>query len=449
MKRDIIRIIAVLLTVILAAGCIGGTTTTSNPDNTPGGSVNSTKRPQGEVGIFAAIGSGDKIPVGLPDADYVSGINKFSIEVLRQLGDDWTGVVSPLSIQLALQLTANGANAELAAEIIGLIYSDTKSIDEANQNAAKLLCALAIEENTPLAQKNKGGNAAFNITNAIVADYNLEFEDEYEQKAGKYFNAFIASLDFEDKEGSLKKLNEWIEGKTHGLIGNMLSELPDNTAAVIVNTIYFNDEWNIPFNAFKTPTTFHGKNGDSQVTMLKSSADYELIDAENSTAVLLPYASGQYYMAVVLPDEGTLPVDALADILDRLIENDSKLTDAISGTKQKVRVTVTMPAVQLKSDMNVVEIVENMGVRSLTLRDAISTMVKNNPLTIADVLHSASLNVTEKGTEAGAATVVITNEKAAVDVGIEFTCDRPYAMAIVNAETGAAVFVSIVNDITA
>ena len=42
---------------------------------------------------------------------------------------------------------------------------------------------------------------------------------------------------------------------------------------------------------------------------------------------------------------------------------------------------------------------------------------------------------------------IIMNEKSVLDLGVEFTCDRPYAMAIVNSETGAVLFVSVVNDI--
>ena len=443
----IVKLIAVILIAAIFTGCVGGINNTKEPGKAPDVSIKQTKRPKGEVGIFAAIGSGNEIAAGMPDANYISSMNEFSIEVLRQLGDDWSGVVSPLSIQLALQLAANGANAELTAEIIKLIFNDTNDVEEANVNAAKLLRALSIDETASLSQKNKNTNAAFNITNAVVLDCNLELEDEYEKNAGDYFNAFIATLDFEDKEGSLKALNNWISERTCGLINDMLSELPDNTAAAIINTIYFNDEWVVPFNAFKTPTTFHGKNGDAQVTMLKSSSDYELVEVENGKAVLLPYASGQYYMAVVLPSEEAHPVDALAAVIGCLNEDEGNRTGLSNGMRKKTRVTVTMPAVQLKSDIDIVPIIENMGVHALTSENAISSMAKNRPLTIADVLHSAGLNVTEKGTEAGASTAIIMNEKSVLDLGVEFTCDRPYAMAIVNSETGAVLFVSVVNDI--
>lgn len=443
----IVKLIAVILIAAIFTGCVGGINNTKEPGKAPDVSIKQTKRPKGEVGIFAAIGSGNEIATGMPDANYISSMNEFSIEVLRQLGDDWSGVVSPLSIQLALQLAANGANAELTAEIIKLIFNDTNNVEEANVNAAKLLRALSIDETASLSQKNKNTNAAFNITNAVVLDCNLELEDEYEKNAGDYFDAFIATLDFEDKEGSLKALNNWILERTCGLINDMLSELPDNTAAAIINTIYFNDEWVVPFNAFKTPTTFHGKNGDAQVTMLKSSSDYELVEVENGKAVLLPYASGQYYMAVVLPSEGTHPVDALAAVIGCLNEDEGNRTGLSNGMRKKTHVTVTMPAVQLKSDIDIVPIIENMGVHDLTSENAISSMAKNRSLTIADVLHSAGLNVTEKGTEAGASTAIIMNEKSVLDLGVEFTCDRPYAMAIVNSETGAVLFVSVVNDI--
>jgi serpin B len=70
------------------------------------------------------------------------------------------------------------------------------------------------------------------------------------------------------------------------------------------------------------------------------------------------------------------------------------------------------------------------------------------PIYIGDVLHKAKVKVDEKGTVAAAATVVemSTGAAAAVAEPPSIVCDRPYAFAIVDENSGAMLFLGTIND---
>ena len=68
---------------------------------------------------------------------------------------------------------------------------------------------------------------------------------------------------------------------------------------------------------------------------------------------------------------------------------------------------------------------------------------------ISDVIHKTYIEVDRKGTKAAAATAVVMTEKciAEPDPARYVTCDRPYAYAIVDKDTGLPVFLGTVETV--
>ncbi len=67
-------------------------------------------------------------------------------------------------------------------------------------------------------------------------------------------------------------------------------------------------------------------------------------------------------------------------------------------------------------------------------------------LYISDVFHDAFINVTEKGTEAAAATAVVVGAGAAAPTGLVVNATRPFIYFLYDQPTGAILFMGRVQD---
>ena len=91
------------------------------------------------------------------------------------------------------------------------------------------------------------------------------------------------------------------------------------------------------------------------------------------------------------------------------------------------------------------EELQNMGIKAAfdaSIENKFDTMSNDSSLTVEDVIHGASMSVTEKGAEAGAVTVVpmfgsAMHEKPPLDMNF----NRPFITAIVHIPTGEYLFI--------
>lgn len=425
--KKLIRAIALLVAVTLITGC---TTGSGNPTSTP--TVNPTQDAAGGgTGIYTPIGTDKVIPDGAPDKEYLEAANAFAAAMLGQMEEGWTGVISPLSLQLALGLLANGADAETQTHMLEALCLRL-GIDSANMNAAKLLRQL-----TAIVDSSSKNNATkLQISNALITNGYDNFLTAFESVAADYYGASLGNLDFSDSEKALQTINAWVGEQTNGLVENLFSELSPDTAMVLLNTIYFNAQWQSAFTAHKTDSTFNGLSGTSEVTMLTASGTYKYGSFDCGDMVLVPYSGGEYYMAIVLPKEGFTPAQAMAELMGHWDE----CTD--SG------VYITMPAVDLTTNLDVMSILSGLGLADLAEGNAaFNQLLDGSSILIDQIVHATHLSVTAEGTEAAAGTGISGIKDVALVDAIDFNCNRPYAMSIVHAETGSVMFVSAVNDL--
>lgn len=111
------------------------------------------------------------------------------------------------------------------------------------------------------------------------------------------------------------------------------------------------------------------------------------------------------------------------------------------------QVIVTVPKFEMAMALSMKDVLAQMGMAHAFSPHADFSGIDNgqDPLYIADVIHKAYVEVSEKGTEAAAATAVIAMPGAAAPLGIpeptpEFTADRPFVYLIRNSHTGGILF---------
>ena len=90
-------------------------------------------------------------------------------------------------------------------------------------------------------------------------------EHDFATPVKRYYKGEVYEADFASQpESVVKEINQWTSEKTEGMIEKIVSDIPENTVLMLLNAVYFEGKWEIPFDKDDTyEGTFHGKDADS------------------------------------------------------------------------------------------------------------------------------------------------------------------------------------------
>ena len=320
---------------------------------------------------------------------------------MENLPKDENYVISPFSLEMAMMMASEGAVGDTKQEI-------TQAFDSPNTS----LYSQIITDN-----KNKGVDIANSIWFNKDSGKNAYFADEYQKKIQSDYQGTAQSVTNDD---SIEMVNEWVEKQTNGKITNILSEENRGYVCALANAIYMKADWVNKFEKEGTyKETFTDINGDeSEIDFMHQAADFKYYENGDTKAVKLPYKNG-LSMVVVLGDTKNI----LNDI------HNNKMTSKL--------VDVSLPKFKAEYSIDYVNILKNMGIeKAFDYQNAdFSLMLKNYPerMIIEAILQKAMIDVDEKGTEAAAATVIITKISGyRSEEPIEFKADKPFTYYILD-----------------
>lgn len=420
MKRILSGSIASLLICVLSSGCTGG-------------DVRALDEPAITY-ISEAVEPNYSV-------DEISG--EFEYALLKEIADrENNTVVSPLSVKLALNMAALGAKNDTEKELLTMFgYESQEQMREESQN---IISELDRED------------GSITVSNSVWVAENYGIGKNYTGGLQNVFNAEMFRENLTSKK-IVKKLNDWINSKTNGLIPNMINEpFGDDTGALLVNALYFKNNWDIEFdpadNIINMP--FHGMNGDSRVdgmSLLREDIYYG--EGELFRSVSLGYKDGSH-MNIYLPAaEG----ENVLDIIDSL--SAEELSEAMNlgysnGLKEGRTVKLVLPKFECEYNESIKKILQKLGM-SYSFESGLADfggmldMDTYNGLYISDVIHAAKLECNEKGTEAAAATIVTVAATMAIPKKepepIEFIADRPFIYEI-KAPNGEIMFMGVISN---
>ncbi|QHW33729.1 serpin family protein [Paenibacillus rhizovicinus] len=347
-------------------------------------------------------------------------------------------VFSPLSVSFALSLLLNGAQGETREELMTLLAAKGADAETFNQSNEALMDLL----------QHVDPAVEFRIANAIFAQKGLALQSEFVKRMKERYAAPVSAIDFARSAAAAKTINDWTAKQTNDRIKELLTadSLSSDTVMMLLNAVYFNGTWQMPFDEANTKdAAFHLDGGQNvQVPMMAINGEFLHKAAPAYQAVQLHYGAGDWSMFVVLPADGSTLKDAEAAVL-----HDAAAWTAgyESGTGQ-----VQLPRFKFEAAYNLNETLKSLGmVRSMdaTLAD-FSGISPNGGLFVDQVLHKAFIEVNEKGTEAAAATAIGTDSGADLNAKpFVFRADRPFLFAIRNNATGTIAFLGSVADPTA
>lgn len=374
------------------------------------------------------------------EQELVNSQNVFGLGLFRETvaaePSDSNVFISPLSVSMALGMTANGARGTtLEAMMSTLEFSGLtmNEMDSCYRSLMDLLTGLDPE-------------TVFNIANSIWYRDTRVFKEEFFDTCRYYFDAEVRALDF-SKDEAVDTMNAWVKEKTEGKIEEVLEPpIPAAVVMYLINAIYFLGTWMYEFDPALTADVPFYLPGGSTVTCemmqqpgAEEESDYLYYSDSDLEAVDLPYGDGWFSMTVLLPKPG-IDIDALIGEFSQ-----EKWDAYIAGLEEKPG-RIYLPKFEIEYDllMNDVLTAMGMGIAFDRVRADFTGMRDEGELWISRVIHKTYVRVYEEGTEAAAVTVVEMTESASDSFVMRV--DRPFIFAIREKHSGTILFIGkIVN----
>ncbi len=398
------------------------------------------------TGVMSISGCGTKVqaanlmegiaakPVSGKAADdaFKNSSADFAIKLFQQTRDDnKNSLISPLSVMLALSMTANGAKGETLAQMEALLGGDIP-METLNEYLYSYIKALPSEK-----------TAKLNSANSIwFRDNGFTAEKAFLQKNADYYGAEAYKSVFNEK--TLRDINNWVKKNTDGMIEKIIDDLDPDAVMYLINTVLFDAEWE---NIYKKDEvrdgTFTALDGTKRTASMMYSAEHLYLDDGKAIGFIKPYRNGYSFVAL-LPNEDISLSDYAASMTGK------SFADTIKNAED-VPVEAAMPKFSYDYDIEMSGALKALGM-SLPFDpekadfSALGYYESGN-IFISCVLHKAYITVDEKGTKAGAATAA--DIKANSDTGglYSVTLDRPFVYAVIDDACGLPVFIGTVTDI--
>ncbi len=354
----------------------------------------------------------------------VESNNGFALNLFRKARGEDNCIISPLSITFALGMMNNGAAGQTQQEINDVLGFGDAGADAINQFCRKLLTEAPTLDNTTAAE----------IANTIFVnsgkDYHLQ--QGFIDKANEFYDAEPTELNFYDVQNTIDIINQWANDHTHGMIPEVLNEQTFKAKAVsyLLNALYFKGAWTKKFD--KELTQDEPFNGGTTVPMMQQKDYFPYRDNDLYQAICLPYGNEAYRMTVILPRENKT-IDEVLDQINTL---------NIDFTYCYERVDLKLPRIQTSTNINLVNIMEELGMPSaFDDETAEFPYFGNRNVFISNMFQKAAIDLDEEGTEAAAVTVIEATDAIGIPEYIPFYANRPFIYTISEQSTGAIFFV--------
>lgn len=353
-------------------------------------------------------------------------VTDFAVRLLKATHKDGENtLVSPLSVLCALSMTANGANGETRAQMESVLGM---SVEELNEYLYSYISS------RPESEKYK-----LSIANSIWFKDDGKFvpNRDFLQTNADYYRADIYKAPFDDS--TLDDINNWVERKTEGMIEEILDNIPEEAIMYLVNALAFEAEWEeIYYEGRIQDRKFILEDGTKKSVKMMYSNESDYFETEDSIGFLKYYKDRKYAFAAILPDEGI----SIYDYVDSL--NGEKINGMLTNIKRG-NVCAGMPKFQTEYSDELSKSLIAMGMTDAF--DAESAdfgklgTVSDRNIFIGRVLHKTFISVDEKGTKAGAATVVEMLNGTMMEKFIEINLDRPFVYMLIDLETNTPFFI--------
>ena len=435
-----------MLTSLLCIGMVAALAACGT-DMQPIGGTNAGDDPERNVLPVAPIGtdigeeemSGEKEITAEEMAQLKNGMNGFAFRLYDALPGDGNRFYSPYSLCSALAMLNVGADGETKKEI-----EETLGITDFEEWNKEMQAYLS--KNWTDDTFVTTANSLWMAKDGIWAE---NMEQDFATPVQRYYKGEVYEADFASQpESVVKEINRWTSEKTEGMIEKIVSDIPENTVLMLLNAVYFEGKWEIPFDKDDTyEGTFHGKDADSTADMMRMYGErFRYTDNGSIKGISIPYEGGSVQMKIFLPSDENAYI---GDLLKNLsAEEKQELLDSLDNGSYEDIARLEMPKFTDEEELEGLDgILQDMGIRSAYTEGADFSKIADN-VALSTVIHKAKVIVDEQGTKAAAVTGAMVEMTALVEPEpeITFIADRPFFYVIEDADTGMILFMGQMNN---
>ncbi len=372
----------------------------------------------------------NNIPLTEKQKSIIQSGNKFTFDLLKNnnelAGENF--MISPLSISLALGMTANGAKNNTLNEMLTVLGFDNVEIEDFNKFFKYIVAILlGLDDKVTLS-----------IANSIWYNNNFNVLQSFLDVNQKYYNAEISALDFCSADAPAT-INNWVANATNDKITEIIEQIGPDVVMYLINAIYFYGEWKYEFDKSQTENKkFYLHDGTAvEVPMMMMETELKYYSDGSTQIIELPYGNGNFVMNLLLPANEQTPANLL---------NSLTVTKWNDWTKElhKREILLTMPKFKFEYEKGLIPVLESLGINDLFNGNAdLSGINGMGGLCVSDVKHKTFIDVNEEGTEAAAVTsveVIYTGEDALTHI----VMNRPFVFMIREVSTESILFAGVV-----
>ena len=360
----------------------------------------------------------------------------FAVRLFQQAknGEENT-LISPLSVLPALSMTCNGAKDETRFQLEQTLGMP---VDKLNEYLYSYIHHLPNEK-----------DCQFHLANSIWLRDAKDFivDDNFLKNNAKYYDAGIYQSAFDDQ--TLADINNWVAAQTNDMIPTILDQIDSDAYMYLINTLSFDSKWSSIYESSSVSNgVFTTENGTSQDVEMMHSSEYEYIEDENVSGFLKPYSGYSYAFVALLPKEGIPLTEYVNSLTGEHLHH-------LLTTVEECPITAGIPKFETEFSIDLIPPLQTLGIH-----DAFDKNLANfsgmgsfdspwERLYINSILHKSFFSIGEKGTKAGASTI-IGMEKSASSVNPEeakeVILDRPFLYMIVDYENRFPIFIGTADD---
>ena len=338
----------------------------------------------------------------------------FQVDIFNRMNKEKKGenlIISPLSIFQVLSLTSNGAKGETQTEMLEVLGGD--NIDELNEINYNILSTT-----------NKF--STIDIANAVMTKFTPL--DNFCNIADKYLAPIEPLI-------SVEQVNNWCSNKTHGKINKILESLSSDTSMILLNAIYFKNEWSLQFeHEFTKNLSFYNYgNEEKKVETMNQIEYFNYYEDKKVQVIELRFQKDFMSALIILPSEQT----DINSYINNLQISKDELSTLIKQLKT-TKVHLQLPKFEVNFSETLNQILIDLGMyNAFSEYDAdFSGLREEGGLFISKVIHKTYLKVNEEGTEAAAVTMVGMDDAESIEEEKIFNMkiNRPFLFMLRNSK---------------
>lgn len=364
---------------------------------------------------------------------YSTDVTDFCVRLFKANEKDGENtLISPLSVLCALSMTANGAKGQTLSQMESVLGLNTEELNNFVYSYTKSL--------------PKSEDYKLSIANSIWFTDSERFavNRDFLTLNADYYGADIYKAPFD--KSTRDDINNWVCKKTDNMIKEVLDEVPRDAIMYLVNALAFEAEWEECYEEHQVREgTFTNREGNKQKCEFMYSSESAYLEDDNATGFIKCYKDDEYAFVALKPDENV-------DVSEYVKTLSGEKLQKLISNKQYGNVKSAIPKFETEYSTDMAMVLSEMGMSDAFSVDkadftGLGTSSEDN-IFISRVLHKTYISVAEKGTRAGAATVVETKcGSSAVTETKKIYLDRPFVYMIIDCKNNIPFFIGTMNDI--